>query len=200
VVPKPPVFNLATTPALRATRNLLIASPIGLALAALASRSRNSSGDTPSLVEKKLIARKLSRLNGINARYESETRLAVFRTSTIAKENNACDSDHFAAPFNSPPGLWSIPLALRTHYLHDLPTAYWKLITDLSEIPQENYPFDVFTGNEPGYQKCSGVDEDRGARRTYLGVGPEQNYTYIAALRSKMLLSLIIRRIRCSST
>jgi len=73
--------------------------------------------------------------------------------------------------------------------------AYWKLITDLSEVPPGNYPFDVFTGNEPGYQEMlPELTKTIAPGGTYLGVGPEQNYTYIAALRPKIAFLIDIRR------
>ena len=73
--------------------------------------------------------------------------------------------------------------------------AYWKLITDLSEVPPGNYPYAVFTGNEPGYQEMlPQLTRIIAPGGTYLGVGPEQNYTYMVALKSKMGLLIDIRR------
>jgi hypothetical protein len=72
--------------------------------------------------------------------------------------------------------------------------AYWKLIADLSE-PDGNYPFDVFTGNEPQYQNMlPQLTKSVAPGGTYLGVGPEQNYTYIAAVRPKIAFLIDIRR------
>ena len=93
-------------------------------------------------------------------------------------------------------GLWGSPF----RSADTLPTrlsdeAYWKLITDLSEVPTSNYPFDVFTGNEPGYQEMlPELTKTVAAGGTYLGVGPEQNYTYIAAVRPKIAFLIDIRR------
>ena len=73
--------------------------------------------------------------------------------------------------------------------------AYWRLITDLSEVPPGSYPYSVFTGNEPGYQEMlPQLTRIVAPGGTYLGVGPEQNYTYIAALKPKMAILIDIRR------
>jgi len=73
--------------------------------------------------------------------------------------------------------------------------AYWKLIVDLSEIPPVDYPYAVFTGNEPGYQEMlPELTRLIAPGGTYLGVGPEQNYTYIVALKSKIGFLIDIRR------
>jgi hypothetical protein len=72
--------------------------------------------------------------------------------------------------------------------------AYWKLITDLSETPPGTYP-DVLTGNEPAYQEMlPELTKAVAPGGTYLGVGPEQNFTYIAALRPKIAFLIDIRR------
>jgi hypothetical protein len=72
--------------------------------------------------------------------------------------------------------------------------AFWKLVTDLSE-PNGNFRSDNLVSNEIRFQwvlpelmrtvRPSGV---------YLGVGPEQNFTYIAALRPKVAFILDVRR------
>jgi hypothetical protein len=71
---------------------------------------------------------------------------------------------------------------------------FWKLLTDLSE-PNGNFRSDNLVSNEIRYQdvvpqlvrtlKPGGV---------YLGVGPEQNFTYLAALRPRMAFILDLRR------
>src|SRR6186997_107742 len=72
--------------------------------------------------------------------------------------------------------------------------AFWKMITDMSE-PDGYFQFENFLSNELGYQyviprllqkiKPGGV---------YMGVAPEQNFTYIAALRPKIAFIIDIRR------
>src|SRR3954466_13644128 len=64
--------------------------------------------------------------------------------------------------------------------------AYWKMISDFSE-PGGSFQLEIITSNEVSYQyampelmstvKPGGV---------YLGVAPEQNFTYIAALQPKI--------------
>jgi hypothetical protein len=72
--------------------------------------------------------------------------------------------------------------------------AYWKMISDFSE-PDGYYEFNVYTGNEPGYQDLlPDLTKSVPAGGTYLGVGPEQNFTYIAALRPKIAFIIDIRR------
>ena len=73
-------------------------------------------------------------------------------------------------------------------------TAYWKLISDFSE-PTGSYPFQVVTSNELSYQtilpELTKLSPPGGV---YLGVGPEQNFTYIAALRPKIAFIIDTRR------
>jgi hypothetical protein len=71
---------------------------------------------------------------------------------------------------------------------------YWKLINDFSE-PGGYFRSDNLLSNEiwfqyiipelVGYLKPGGV---------YLGVGPEQNFTYIAALKPRMVFIIDVRR------
>jgi hypothetical protein len=75
--------------------------------------------------------------------------------------------------------------------------AFWQLIADLSEPTNgETYPGgDNFTTNESGYQEVIPellkVTKPGGV---YFGVAPEQNFTYIAALRPKIAFIIDIRR------
>lgn len=73
-------------------------------------------------------------------------------------------------------------------------SAYWKLVTDFSE-PGGYFRSDNFVSNETTFQwvipellrttKPGGV---------YLGVGPDQNYSYIVALKPKIAIIFDIRR------
>jgi hypothetical protein len=72
--------------------------------------------------------------------------------------------------------------------------AFWKLATDLSE-PDGNFRSDNLVSNEVRFQWV--LPELTGKARAggvYLGVGPEQNFTYIAALRPKMAFIVDVRR------
>lgn len=71
---------------------------------------------------------------------------------------------------------------------------FWRLSTMMSE-PGGTFHSDNFVSNEEGFQL---VMPDLAARvrpgGLYLGVGPEQNFTYIAAVKPKMAFILDIRR------
>jgi hypothetical protein len=70
----------------------------------------------------------------------------------------------------------------------------WKLTTDFSE-PGGYFQSDNFTSNEAEIGQIS--TDLRASGRTggaYLGVGPEQNFTYIAAIRPKIAFLFDIRR------
>jgi hypothetical protein len=71
---------------------------------------------------------------------------------------------------------------------------FWKLINDVSE-PGGYFRSDNFLSNERQYQWVIS-DLQRITRQggVYLGVGPEQNFTYIAALRPRLAVIFDIRR------
>jgi len=100
----------------------------------------------------------------------------------------------FAAVFgivhSSPGRAWTVPERLTDQ-------EFWKLSTDSSEPGGyfRNSDITNLTSNEMLYQ---GVLTDL-LKRTkpggvYLGVGPEQNYTYMAALKPRMAIIFDIRR------
>jgi hypothetical protein len=71
---------------------------------------------------------------------------------------------------------------------------YWKLISEFSE-PSGYFQYDIVTSNETSYQYV--MPELMKSPRSggaYLGVGPEQNFTYIAALQPKIAFIFDIRR------
>ena len=71
---------------------------------------------------------------------------------------------------------------------------FWKLIADVSE-PGGYFRSDNFLSNETGFQTVIPTLLETTKRGTvYLGVGPEQNFTYIAALQPKMAVIFDIRR------
>jgi hypothetical protein len=71
---------------------------------------------------------------------------------------------------------------------------YWKIITDFSE-PDGAFQLEIITSNETSYQSIM-PELMRLAKPggTYFGVGPEQNFTYIAALQPKIAFIFDIRR------
>ena len=71
---------------------------------------------------------------------------------------------------------------------------YWKIITGYSE-PGGSFQLEIITSNETSYQSV--IPELMRAVKpggTYFGVGPEQNFTYIAALQPKIAFIFDIRR------
>ena len=71
---------------------------------------------------------------------------------------------------------------------------FWKMITDFSE-PGGSFHLEIITSNETSYQSIM-PDLMRVAKPggTYFGVGPEQNFTYVAALQPKIAFIFDVRR------
>jgi hypothetical protein len=71
---------------------------------------------------------------------------------------------------------------------------FWRLIVDLSE-PGGSYPYENFVSNELQVQDVipalKAITKPGGV---YIGVGPEQNFTYVSALKSKLAFVVDIRR------
>ena len=71
---------------------------------------------------------------------------------------------------------------------------FWRFVTEFSE-PNGPYPYENYVGNEVMLQRVIPA-----AKKTikpggvYVGVGPEQNFTYAAALEAKMAFVVDIRR------
>src|SRR2546427_190026 len=71
---------------------------------------------------------------------------------------------------------------------------FWKLSSESSE-PDGTFRSDNLLSNESYFQfVIPKLNEIAGPGRVYMGVGPEQNFTYIAALKPKMAFILDIRR------
>jgi hypothetical protein len=72
--------------------------------------------------------------------------------------------------------------------------AFWRLVESSSE-PGGTFESENWISNETGIQsvipRLKQVTKPGGA---YIGVGPEQNFTYIAALRPKIAFIIDIRR------
>jgi hypothetical protein len=72
--------------------------------------------------------------------------------------------------------------------------AFWKMITDFSE-EGGSFAFEMFMSNEASFQTILPDLLNRvPPGGVYLGVAPEQNFTYIAAVRPKMAFIIDIRR------
>lgn len=73
-------------------------------------------------------------------------------------------------------------------------TEYWNLVRELSE-PDGHFRSDNLVSNEIYFQTI--IPElltTTKPGRVYLGVGPEQNFTYIAALKPRMVFIVDVRR------
>jgi hypothetical protein len=71
---------------------------------------------------------------------------------------------------------------------------FWKLISDLSE-KDGYFRFENFISNEVGFQSViPQLQRILGPGGVYIGVGPEQNFTYVAALQPKIAFIIDIRR------
>ena len=72
--------------------------------------------------------------------------------------------------------------------------AFWSLVTDFSE-PGGTFRSDNFISNETLFQHIIGrLKENTKSGGVYLGVGPDQNFTYIVALKPAMAFIVDIRR------
>lgn len=72
---------------------------------------------------------------------------------------------------------------------------FWTLVTDVSEPGGYFRIVDNFTSNEREVGQLFTLLRERGTRGgVYLGVGPEQNLTYMAAIRPEMAFIIDIRR------
>src|SRR5262249_23021370 len=71
---------------------------------------------------------------------------------------------------------------------------FWKMIVDLSE-PGGTYPYENFISNELEYQDViPALKATTKPGGVYIGVGPEQNFTYVSVLQSKLAFLIDIRR------
>jgi hypothetical protein len=90
-------------------------------------------------------------------------------------------------------------VALSSRAADTLPTelsdsTFWKMITEFSE-PDGSFNMEIITSNETAYQiPIPNLKQVVPPGGVYLGVGPEQNFTYMSALRSKMGFIIDIRR------
>ncbi len=77
---------------------------------------------------------------------------------------------------------------------HLADSTFWRMVTTMSE-PGGYFRSDNFVSNETGYQQIVGrLRAATPPGGVYLGVGPDQNFTYIIALRPRMAFIVDIRR------
>ena len=71
---------------------------------------------------------------------------------------------------------------------------FWRMIVDFSE-PGGTYPYENFVSNELQYQDVvPALKATTKPGGVYIGVGPEQNFTYASVLQSKLAFVIDIRR------
>jgi hypothetical protein len=71
---------------------------------------------------------------------------------------------------------------------------FWRMVTDFSE-PGGMFPYENFVSNEANYQVViPDLKRQIQPGGVYLGVAPEQNFTYIAAVQPKIAFIFDIRR------
>jgi hypothetical protein len=94
-----------------------------------------------------------------------------------------------AAPFDARVQVIATPLPAQ---ISD--GAFWRMIVDFSE-PEGLFRSDNFVSNETTYQEVIPELKKRSSPDgVYLGVGPDQNFTYITALRPRMAFIVDVRR------
>ena len=88
---------------------------------------------------------------------------------------------------------------VRAHAADPMPAqlddgSFWKLIADLSE-PNGEFQSENLLSNETDFPiVMSTLKSTVPSGGVYLGVGPEQNFNYIAAIRPRMAIIIDIRR------
>src|SRR6185436_6078932 len=71
--------------------------------------------------------------------------------------------------------------------------AFWKMVTEFSEAGGY-FRSDNFVSNETAFQYVLNRLKKTRPGGVYLGVGPDQNFTYIVAMRPKLAIIFDIRR------
>jgi hypothetical protein len=73
-------------------------------------------------------------------------------------------------------------------------STFWSMVNDLSE-PGGYFHSDNFVSNELGFQYViPEMLSDVGTGGVYVGVGPDQNFTYVSAMRPRIAFIVDIRR------
>src|SRR5688572_22565032 len=73
-------------------------------------------------------------------------------------------------------------------------STFWSMVNDLSE-PGGYFHSDNFVSNELGFQYViPEMLSATGTRGVYVGVGPDQNFTYVTAMRPRIAFIVDIRR------
>jgi hypothetical protein len=116
--------------------------------------------------------------------------LRAFRRQTVRRAGYGAAAALVAAVLWSAPGLRAADTL--ANQIDD--AAFWTLVEDASE-PSGAFQSNNFLSNETGFQAV--IPQLKQFTRpdgVYLGVGPEQNFTYIVAIRPKIAFIIDIRR------
>jgi hypothetical protein len=70
---------------------------------------------------------------------------------------------------------------------------FWHMVSDFSE-PDGSFHSDNFVSNETMFQRVIPRLKEHGVGGAYIGVGPEQNFTYLTAIRPQIAFIIDIRR------
>ena len=120
-----------------------------------------------------------------------DSRLGIRRALAILL---ACGVLAGSGDARSTPSAPGVPLTAEALPSQISDAEFWKLVGELSE-PEGSFPFDNFVSNETTIQSVIPVLQAKARPGgAYLGVGPEQNFTYIAALQPKIAFIIDIRR------
>src|SRR5215831_1930465 len=96
--------------------------------------------------------------------------------------------------FLGPLSLTSSPLVVSGELPRQLSDeAFWTMVTDFSEAGGY-FRSDNFVSNETTFQYVLKGLKKAKPGGVYLGVGPDQNFTYIVAMRPKLAIIFDIRR------
>ena len=95
----------------------------------------------------------------------------------------------------TPAGTLAKPAALEDTLPSQISDAeFWRMVTEFSE-PNGPYPYENYVGNEVMLQRViPAARKHAKLGEVYIGVGPEQNFTYALALEAKMAFVVDIRR------
>jgi len=100
-----------------------------------------------------------------------------------------------SSAFPVPPAAPTLAAARATLPERLTDSEFWKLVSDISEPGGYFRITDNYTSNEREIGSIFTMLRERGIEGgVYLGVGPEQNFTYMAAIRPAMAFILDIRR------
>ena len=93
---------------------------------------------------------------------------------------------------HTPSALQAASAAIPAERIAD--STFWRMVTELSE-PGGYFRSDNFVSNEVTFQHViPELTRTRASGGVYLGVGPDQNFTYLVALRPRIAFVVDIRR------